>query len=198
MLNLVLILGIFSSLFQSEDTIINHNYFDDLISISIDNIDNEYEEYQDYLKEEEKKKEYERLHTFKGESSDKIAKKLDKFLHSTLKGKGKFITEYSIKVGMDPYLAAGVMLQETGCYWTCSYLTRVCNNVGGQKGKPSCNGGSYRKFKTIEEGIKFTINKLNSYYKKGLTTPKQINPFYATDKKWGERVQRYIDKLKKA
>ena len=30
---------------------------------------------------------------------------------------------------MNPYLATGVMLQETGCQWTCSYLTRVCNNV---------------------------------------------------------------------
>lgn len=198
MFKLVLVLGIFSSLFDNIE--INHEYLDNQISITINNIETEYNEYQDYLKKEEerKKKEYERLHTFNGESSEKIAKKLDKFLHSTLKGKGKFITEYSIKVGLDPYLAAGVMLQETGCYWTCSYLTRVCNNVGGQKGKPSCNGGSYRKFKTIEEGIKFTINKLNSYYQKGYKTPYQINPFYATDKKWGQRVQNYINKLKKA
>ena len=142
------------------------------------------------------KKEYENKHSFNGESSEVIAKKLDKFLHSTLKGKGKFITDYSISVGLDPYLAASVMLQETGCYWKCSYLTRVCNNVGGQKGKPSCNGGSYRRFNTLEEGLKFTINKLNSYYKKGLKTPAQINPHYATSKTWHEKVQRYYNKIK--
>ena len=98
---------------------------------------------------------------------------------------------------MDPYLAAGVMLQETGCYWRCSYLTRVCNNVGGNKGKPGCNGGSYRRFDTIEEGIKFAINKLNSYYKKGLTKTEQIGPKYASDPKWPQRVNNYIKKLKK-
>ena len=191
MIDLICILGLFSSLFQ--DVEINHNYLDNQIQISIDNFEDEYNEYQDYLK-----KEYEKKHTFNGESDEVIAKKLDKFLHSTLKGKGKFITEYSISVGMDPYLAAAVMLQETGCYWNCSYLTRVCNNVGGQKGKPSCNGGSYRKFNSLDEGLKFTINKLNSYYKKGLKTPKQINPHYATSKTWAEKVQRYYNKLKNA
>ena len=98
---------------------------------------------------------------------------------------------------MDPYLATGVMLQETGCYWTCSYLTRVCNNVGGNKGGPSCNGGSYRRFDTIEEGIKFAINKLNSYYSKGKTTTYEIGPYYASDPKWPTRVNNYINKLKK-
>lgn len=191
MLNILMILGLFTSLFGSEETIINHDYLDNQIQISIKNFEGEYKEYQKYLKEEEKK------HSFNGESSKIIAKKLNKYLHSTLKGKGKFITEYSISVGLDPYLAASVMLQETGCYWTCSYLTRVCNNVGGNKGKPSCNGGSYRKFSTLEDGIKFAINKLNRYYKKGYKTPKEINPFYATDKTWHKKVQRYYDKLKK-
>ncbi len=97
---------------------------------------------------------------------------------------------------MDPYLATAVMLQETGCQWTCSKLTRTCNNVGGNKGKPSCNGGSYRKFDTIEDGIKFAINKLNSYYSKGKTTPKQINPHYAEDKTWYKKVENYMKKLK--
>ena len=191
MLNILTILGLLSSLFGSENISINHDYLDNQIQISIENFEGEYKEYQEYLKEEEKK------NSFNGESSEVIAKKLDKYLHSTLKGKGKFITDYSIKVGLDPYLAASVMLQETGCYWTCSYLTRTCNNVGGNKGKPACNGGSYRKFSTIEDGMKFAINKLNSYYKKGYKTPKQINPFYATDKTWHEKVQRYYNKLKK-
>ena len=147
---------------------------------------------------EQKEEEYEEVQYYNGESLDIIAKKIDKFLGSTMKGKGKFITEYSVSVGLDPYLAAAVMLQETGCYWTCSKLVGTCNNVGGNKGKPSCNGGSYRKFSSLEDGIKFAINKLNSYYKKGKKTPKQINPHYAEDKTWHKKVENYMKKIKKA
>ena len=185
-------MGLFDSLFKEPKIDINHDYLDSQIEISITNYENEYNEYQDYLK----KLEYEKKHSFNGESSKKIAKKLNRYLNSTLKGKGEFITEYSIKVGMDPYLATAVMLQETGCYWTCSGLTRQCNNVGGNKGTPSCNGGSYRRFDTIEDGIKFAINTLSKYYKNGKTTPEQIGPKYASDPKWPTRVNNYIKKLK--
>ncbi len=184
---LLIALTLFGSVFSNEakeTTEINHSYLDKQIELSVKHFQSEHEDY--------KKENY-----FNGEKIDVIASKIDRYLNSTLKGKGKFITEYSISVGMDPYLAAGVMLQETGCYWNCSYLTRVCNNVGGNKGKPGCNGGSYRRFDTIEEGIKFAINKLNSYYQKGLTTTYQIGPKYASDPKWPERVNNYINKLKK-
>ncbi len=186
MIKTLLILGLFTSLFEGEVKEVNHNYLDNQIQISINNIESEYNEHQEWL----------RLHTFNGETDTKIAEKLDRYLNSTLSGKGQFIAEYSISVGMDPYLATAVMLQETGCYWTCSYLTRVCNNVGGQKGSPSCNGGSYRRFDTLEDGLRFTINKLNSYYQNGKTTAREINPYYATDKTWYQKVDRYIDKLK--
>ena len=188
MLKLFIIIGLFSSLFKTNEIEIIPNHLDNQIKISISNIEEEHKEYQEYL---------EKYNYFNGESKEVIAKKINKYLNSTLKGKGMFITEYSIKVGLDPYLAASVMLQETGCYWTCSKLTRSCNNVGGNKGKPSCNGGSYRKFDTLEDGIKFAINKLNSYYKRGYKTPKQINKFYATDKTWYKKVQRYMNKIKK-
>ncbi len=140
---------------------------------------------------------YQKENYFNGEHKKVIIKKINRYLNSTLDNKGEFIVNYSLKVGMDPYLATAVMLQETGCYWTCSYLTRVCNNVGGNKGNPGCNGGSYRKFDDIETGIKFAINKLNSYYKKGKTTAKEINPSYATDKTWYKKVNNYIKKLKR-
>ena len=194
MLNLILIMGLFDSLFKEEKVDINHSYLDDQIEISIANFDDKYNEYQEYLKQLE----YERKHTFNGEKDEEIARKINKYLNSTLKGKGEFIVDYSLEVGLDRYLAAAVMLQETGCYWTCSKLTRSCNNVGGNKGTPSCNGGSYRRFDTIEDGMKFAINKLNSYYQKGKTTPAQINPYYATDKTWHEKVERYMKKLKNA
>ena len=44
-------------------------------------------------------------------------------------------------------------MHETGCTWGCSKLVKECNNVGGQKGTPSCNGGSYKAYNTLDEGI---------------------------------------------
>ena len=93
-----------------------------------------------------------------------------------------------MEAGVDPYLAASVILHETGCQWTCSYLARKCNNFGGNKGTPGCNGGSYRKFSTLEEGLNFAINKLDSYYKKGYTTPEEINTSYAASKTWASKI----------
>lgn len=177
---IVLFMSVFSVFFEE----INHNYLDNQIKISVSNFIDEYEYYQE-------------KHYFNGEKSEDIAKKINKHLKGVLKNKGEFITEYSLSIGMDPYLAASVMLHETGCSWTCSKLARTCNNVGGNKGNPGCNGGSYRKFDTIEEGIKFAINKLNNYYKKGYKTPKEINPYYATDKTWYKKINNYMNKLKK-
>ena len=140
----VLIILSFLNWFNKNQAI-NFEYYDSSINVNVEYFNSEYNEYQKYLKE----------NYFNGESKEVIAKKLNRYLNSTLKNKGKFIVDYSMKVGMDPYLATAVMLQETGCKWTCSYLTRVCNNVGGNKGSPSCNGGSYRRFNSIDEGIKF-------------------------------------------
>lgn len=186
MIKMLLILGLFNSIFNnSNNELVNHDYLDNQISLSLIDFKSDYENFQS--------KQY-----YNGENIHDIANKLNKYLKSTLKDKGEFIVEYSMEVGMDPYLATAVMLQETGCYWGCSYLTRVCNNVGGNKGTPSCNGGSYRKFSTIDEGIKFAINKLNKYYSKGKVTPESINPYYAEDKTWYKKVNNYINKLKNA
>ncbi len=183
-MKILIVMSIISFFFKNE---INHDYLDNQIDIGISYFIDEYDDYQ-----EELKKSY-----FNGESIDEIANKLNKYLKSSLKGKGEYIARECLNVGLDPYLFTGVVLQETGCYWGCSYLTRVCNNVGGNKGNPGCNGGSYRKFNTLDDGIKFAINKLNSYYKKGLKTAKQINPYYAEDKTWYVKVNNYISKFKK-
>ena len=132
---------------------------------------------------------------FNGESIETISSKLNRYLNSNLTDKGEFIARYSIEVGVDPYLVTAVILEESGCMWTCSYLAQVCNNYGGQKGSPGCNGGSYRSFDSQEEGLMFTINKLASYYYDGLTTPEQINPKYATSTAWASKINNYIDKL---
>ncbi len=181
MINYILSFMLFSVVSEEKEN--NYEYLDKQIELSVLNIK---EEYEDFLK-----------NSFNGEDKEIIIKKINRYLNSNLKGKGRFIVEYSLKVGVDPYLVTAVMLQETGCYWKCSYLARVCNNVGGNKGKPSCNNGSYREFDTLDDGIKFAINKLNKYYKKGYKTPKQINKYYATDKTWYKKVDNYIKKLKK-
>ena len=120
---------------------------------------------------------------------DELAEKLDKSLNSDVKGQGYIFAKYSIETGVDPYLAVAVMLQETGCKWNCSYLASKCNNYGGQKGAPGCNGGSYKKFDTQEEGIKSYITNLyDNYISKGLTTPEQINKRYASDPNWSKKL----------
>ncbi len=186
MLNNLLIMSLFDILFNRKVEI-NHSYMDNQISVYVENFENEYKEYQKYVEN----------NTWNGENKEVIIKKINRYLNSTLKNKGEFIVSYSIKNKVDPYLVTAIILQETGCYYNCSYLVKHCNNVGGNKGKPSCNGGSYRKFNNIEEGIKFSIKTISSYYKKGLTTPKSINRYYATDKTWYKKVNNYIKKLKK-
>lgn len=180
MIKILLFLNIFSNLLFTD---INYDYLDSQIDISESVIDSD-------------NKEYTKLNYFNGEDAKTISKKIEKYLNSTLNGKASFVVEYSLKKGIDPYLVSGVILQETGCVSNCSKLVKNCNNVGGNKGKPSCNGGSYRKFDTIEDGIKFAVNKLNSYYKKGLKTAKEINPHYAGDKTWYVKVNRYMNKMK--
>ena len=128
---------------------------------------------------------------------DELAEKLDKSLNSDVKGQGYIFAKYSIETGVDPYLAVAVMLQETGCKWNCSYLASKCNNYGGQKGAPGCNGGSYKTFDTQEEGIKSYITNLyDNYISKGLTTPEQINKRYASDPNWSKKINRYINEIK--
>ena len=125
---------------------------------------------------------------------DELADKLNKSLNSTISGKGYLIASYSLEKGVDPYMATAIMLHETGCKWGCSYLTRECNNVGGQKGS-GC--GSYSYFPTLDEGIKAFIDNLyRNYISYGLTTPDAINPKYAEDTRWASKVNKYIETIK--
>ena len=88
-------------------------------------------------------------------------------------------------------------MEETGCTWGCSSLVVNCNNIGGLKGSPSCNGGSYMKFDTLEEGIRGYLDIVyNNYWKKGLTTPELMNPKYAASNTWAEKVNRYYEAIK--
>lgn len=126
-----------------------------------------------------------------------LIEKLNKSLNSTLSNTGHYFANYYVKTGLDPYLAVAIVLHETGCKWTCSKLVRECNNIGGIKGKPSCNGGSYKSFDTLESGINGYLDMLyNNYYSKGLNTPELINPKYAASTTWSEKINNYILEIK--
>ena len=134
---------------------------------------------------------------YDGLTKDELIAKLNRNLSSTLEGTGEIFVNYALELGIDPYLAVAIVLHETGCSWTCSRLVNQCNNVGGMKGSPSCGGGSYASFATLEEGIASFMNNLyKNYYAYGLTTPETINPKYAASTTWASKVNYYIDKIR--
>ena len=89
------------------------------------------------------------------------------------------------------------MLHETGCKSNCSSLVRNCNNVGGQKGSPGCNGGAYKAFATLDDGIIGFINNLHkNYYTKGLNTIELIAPKYAASSAWPAKIRSYVEQIR--
>lgn len=137
---------------------------------------------------------------YDGMTLNELAEKLNRSLKSTLSGTGMSFAKYAIDMGIDPYLAVAIVLHETGCnHGTCSKQVRECYNVGGMKGGPSCNGTSYKKFNSLDDGIySFMYNLKENYYDKGLTTPEQMNKKYAASKAWAGKIHHYINKIKAA
>lgn len=130
---------------------------------------------------------------------DELSAKLDRSLNSTLSGQGSTFATYAVELGIDPYLSVAIVLHETGCKWNCSTLLKQCNNVGGMKGSPGCNGGSYKAFPSLEEGIKAYMDNLQrNYFSLGLTTPETIGPKYAASSTWASQVNAYINEIKAA
>ncbi len=130
---------------------------------------------------------------YDGLTMNQLAEKLNRSLKSTISGKGYLIASYSLQLGIDPYMATAIILHETGCNGTCSSLVRECNNVGGQKGGPSCGGGAYKAYATLDEGIMGYLDNLyRNYYSVGLTTPETIGPKYAASTTWASQVNNYI------
>ncbi len=125
---------------------------------------------------------------------NELALKINNVLNSTLDGYAEVIIKNALDYEVDPVVATSIILVETGCKWNCSYLTRVCNNVGGMKGK-GC--GSYQKFNNLESGIESFIKNLAvNYYQKGLNTPEKINKKYAENPNWYKDVYYYINEIK--
>ena len=136
---------------------------------------------------------------YDGMTLNELAEKLNRSLKSTLSNTGMSFAKYSVEMGINPYLAVAIVLHETGCNGTCSEQVRNCYNVGGMKGGPSCNGTSYKKFNSLDEGIAAFMNNLKvKYYDQGLNTPELMNKKYAASQTWASKVNMYIKKLKAA
>ena len=173
---------------SNNNTEVEDNTTDDVEEVVIEN-------------ELEDVKTYEEVNTvpvdpivYDGLTMGELADKLNKSLKSTISGKGYLIASYSLQLGIDPYMATAIILHETGCNGTCSSLVRECNNVGGQKGGPSCGGGAYKAYPTLDEGIMGYLDNLyRNYYSYGLTTPETIGPKYAASTTWASQVNNYIN-----
>ena len=135
---------------------------------------------------------------YDGMTLEELAAKIDRNLgNGYIAGKGMVVASYCLEKGVDPYIATAIMLHETGCRAKCSGLVRQCNNVGGQKGSPGCGGTSYKRFPTLDDGIRaFIDNIYRNYVRYGLTTADTMNPKYAENPMWSTNVNRYIAKIK--
>lgn len=139
-----------------------------------------------------------RIEVYEGMTIDELAEKINRNLGSGyIAGKGYLIASQCIEKGVDPYVAVAIMLHETGCKHNCSALVRTCNNVGGQKGAPGCNGGSYKAFATLDDGIIGFISNLHrNYYSKGLNTIESIAPKYAASSAWPGKIRSYVEQIR--
>ena len=132
-------------------------------------------------------------------SYDELVEKINKNLNSTITDAGKYYLDAALEYGVNPYLAVAISLHETGCKWNCSSLVTECYNLGGIKGTPSCGGGSYRKFDTLEDGIHYFVKNIaENYYSYGYTTAETMQKKYTgyEDSPWSMKVNRYIDTIK--
>jgi len=129
---------------------------------------------------------------------NQLAEKLNRILKAELAGQGRLIAEYSLQLGIDPYIATAIILHETGCNsGRCSSLVRNCYNVGGQKGGPSCGGGAYKAYASLEEGIiGYLDNLYKNYVSKGLTTVETMASRYAASPNWPAKVNSYVQLIK--
>ena len=139
-----------------------------------------------------------RVEVYEGMTLEELAIKLDRNLGGDIvAGKGFLIATECINKGVDPYVAVAILLHETGCKSRCSQLARTCNNFGGQKGSPSCNGGSYKAYNSIDEGlVGFIDNLYRNYYSKGLNTIDAIGPKYAESPTWRGKITWYVEQIR--
>ena len=138
--------------------------------------------------------ELKRVVVFDNKTYDELVKLINKSLGGVLAGHGDIIVKRSLELKVDPYVVTAIMMHETGN--GTSKIARTCNNFGGQKG-PGC--GAYRRYGSVDEGLKGMINNLyKNYYSKGLTTIDRIAPRYAESGAWPAKIKWYVNKIKNA
>lgn len=139
-----------------------------------------------------------RVEVYDGLTLEELGEKLNRHLgDDCVAGKGPLIAQLCLETGVDPYIAVAIILHETGCGTKCSNLARYCNNVGGQKGSPGCNGGSFKKFDTLDDGIKGFINNLSkNYFSQGRTTVETIAPKYCEGNTWAGKINYFVNKIR--
>lgn len=134
---------------------------------------------------------------YEGMTITELTNKLNKSLNGYLTNTGYFFAKYTKDTGINPYLSLSIVLLETGCKWTCSTLTTQCNNIGGLKGGKSCNGSSYSKYDSLDEGITGYLNIIyNNYYLRGMDTPEKMASTYAASPEWARKVNNYMDEIR--
>ena len=134
---------------------------------------------------------------YEGKTLTELTNQLNKSLGDYMTNTGYFFAKFTKDTGMDPYLSVSIVLLETGCKWKCSSLTTKCNNIGGLKGKPSCNGGSYRRYDTLGEGIQGFLNIVyKNYYLLGLDTAEKMHSKYAASSQRANKVNKYIEEVR--
>lgn len=139
-----------------------------------------------------------RIEVYEGMTLEELAIKLDRNLGTDIvAGKGALIASECVNKGVDPYVAVAILLHETGCKHSCSRLARTCNNFGGQKGAPGCNGGAYKAYNSIDEGlVGFIDNLYRNYYSRGLNTVESIGPRYAESNTWVSKINSYVSQIR--
>ena len=139
-----------------------------------------------------------RIEVYEGMTLEELAIKLDRTLGTDIvAGKGVLIASECVNKGVDPYVAVAILLHETGCKHSCSRLARTCNNFGGQKGAPGCNGGAYKAYNSIDEGlVGFIDNLYRNYYSRGLNTVESIGPRYAESNTWVSKINSYVSQIR--
>ena len=139
-----------------------------------------------------------RVEVYEGMTLEELGDKLNRNLgNDIVAGKGMLIAAECVNKGVDPYVATAILLHETGCGSSCSNLARYCYNFGGQKGGPSCNGGAFKKFNSIDEGLVGLINNLyKNYYSVGLNTVEKIAPKYCEGNEWAGKINWFVNKIR--
>lgn len=133
-----------------------------------------------------------RIEVYEGKTREEVINQLNKSLGGVLSGKANIIVDKALSLGVDPYVAAAIMVHESAN--GNSRIARNCNNFGGQKGA-GCGG--WKSYPSVQAGIEGMIqNMYNNYYSKGLNTIDKMASRYAESPAWPAKIHSFVNKLK--